>query len=67
MSDITEAVETIVSALENDPGYRIAWQSNIAMAYKDAVALNPGMSVHGAANLAADNFLKLLSYRVVSK
>lgn len=54
------AVRVLIAALNEDPGYHIAWQANIAMAFKDEVARNPGASLHDQANAAATNFLAML-------
>ena len=35
MKDQINPIEILVDSLKNDPGYRISWVANIAMAYKD--------------------------------
>lgn len=65
---IKEAVEILIEALKKDEGYRISWQANIAMVFKDEfsnfsdskigfISLD---DVHVIANKASDNFLNLL-------
>lgn len=56
---IPDALAVIVKQLREDKGYYIAWQSNIAMAFQDAMT-NAGYrfpDLHKLANQAADNFL----------
>jgi hypothetical protein len=63
-----EAVEKITHELETDPGYRISWQANIAMAFKDEwqrAASSGGLpatpdDIHVIANKAAEYFLQNL-------
>ena len=64
---IKKAMGIISLELKNDPDYYIAWQANIAMAFKDEVnRLKPitnrwdRQDVHEIANQAAKNFLNLL-------
>lgn len=62
---IKNALEVIAEALRTDEGYRIGWQANIAMAFKDEYARNrlkykTKQDIHNIANTAADNFLNLL-------
>ena len=68
MSDITieQAMNIIRKAIQEDVGYRIGWQANIAMAFRDEYARRRFMSeaehifIHGVANKAAKNFLDIL-------
>lgn len=63
-----EAITTLQKALKEDPGYRYSWLANIAMSFKDEWQKscdNGGLpatpdQIHEIANVAADNFLKLL-------
>lgn len=67
--NISQAVKTITTEMKSDPGYRIGWQANIAMAFKDEWqrAVDSGglpstpEQIHVIANKAADNFLNILS------
>ena len=59
---IPDALAVIVNQLREDKGYYIAWQSNIAMAFQDAMT-DAGYrfpDLHNLANQAADNFLNNL-------
>ncbi len=72
---VEDAVRVLTEALVKDPGYRMSWQANIAMAFKDLydseeypkpygdhdpnADLAPDY-IHKIANTAADNFLNLL-------
>ncbi len=62
-----EAIDHLRTALQ-DESYRIGWQANIAMAFKDNWAVNSRKNgeseveyVHRIANGAADAFLEQLS------
>lgn len=64
---LKEAVDVLVEALKTDEGYRIGWQANIAMAFKDEYYRENFQQseqqfeyVNELANIAADNFLNLL-------
>lgn len=67
---IKEAVDQLVKALKEDPGYYNAWQANIAMSFQDEwrrkadscpTILDTGdLDIHEIANDAAKNFLNLL-------
>jgi hypothetical protein len=64
---VKDAIQVLVEALKTDEGYRIGWQSNIAMAFKDEFyresfqqSKQQFEDVHELANTAADNFLKML-------
>lgn len=66
---IKKAIKTLIKAMNEDPGYRIGWQANIAMAFIDSEHnyrrknfkgyLNR-TDKHNIANDAANNFLNLL-------
>lgn len=59
---LTEAMQVLNNALKEDPEYRMSWQANIAMAFKDSHHFNCGThSTHYIANEAANNFLNTLS------
>jgi hypothetical protein len=57
-----EAVDALRAELLADADYRLAWQSNIAMAFVDsfADAKTNGFDLHAVANDAADRFLTTL-------
>ncbi len=61
---IPEAIKTLTKALRDDPGYRIGWQANIAMAFQDEYNRvkdeMPKVSIHAISNAAAQNFIELL-------
>lgn len=64
---LKDAIQILIEALKTDEGYKIGWQSNIAMAFKDEFyRINPELKdtsdyeLHLIANKAADNFLDLL-------
>jgi hypothetical protein len=64
---LKDAIQVLVEALKTDEGYRISWQANIAMAFKDEYYRQSSQQsehqfedVHELANTAADNFLKIL-------
>ena len=64
-----EAIAHLTQKLEKDPSYRIAWQSNIAMAFYDKARQYKKekrkkylsmVDIHIIGNEAAINFLNLL-------
>jgi len=58
---LKNAVEVLREALKTDEGYRIGWQANIAMAFKDEYYRSKNKEeIHEIANKASDNFLQLL-------
>lgn len=58
---LKKAVEVLRETLKTDEGYRIAWQANIAMAFKDAYWQSEDKEeIHEISNRAADNFLNLI-------
>lgn len=60
---IAQAMNVIKREIQNDEGYRIGWQANIAMAFYDEARrskLGGHNKIHPIANKAADNFLNLL-------
>lgn len=66
-TELSKAVQTLITALKTDESYRIGWQANIAMAFKDEFCrTNPDLKnisdyeLHIIANKASDNFLNLL-------
>lgn len=67
-ADVPAAVRTIARALRDDPGYRISWVANIAMAFKDRfpktrvgeLARVWPDTLHKVANEAAEAFVDLL-------
>jgi hypothetical protein len=70
-SELSKAMKIVTAAIKNDPSYRITWQANIAMAFKDeysTITAEHGIDVddvetnmiHDIANKAADKFLKIL-------
>jgi hypothetical protein len=66
MSAITveQAIERICEELKNDKGYRIGWEANIAMSFKDQFNFSghnhDPKVVHEIANKAAAAFLDQL-------
>ena len=68
-NELQNAIKMLTKHLRQDEGYRIGWQSNIAMAYKDnehwykqktgKKYLN-SRDKHIIANMAADYFLEQL-------
>lgn len=63
---IVEAVDLLAATLDCDKGYRESWKASIAMAFKDEwdKPREKDASIHEIANTAAENFLRLLCYRV---
>ncbi len=64
-NELEVAIAVLINALKTDEGYRIAWKSNIAMAFKDEYFRNKSKyknreDIHKIANTAADDFLKSL-------
>jgi len=65
---VEKEIKVICEAIKNDEGYRMSWQANIAMAFKDEWTRYLGensdilthQSVHMIANNAAKNFLDIL-------
>lgn len=61
---IKSPIKDLVKALKKDKEYYIAWQANIAMAFKDEHHRQYGRTsqkkIHEIANQAANNFLNLL-------
>lgn len=57
-ADVKKAVEVLVRALKADRQYRLGWQANIAMAFKDEYGKNE--TLHQKANAAANRFLSNL-------
>jgi len=63
-TQMEKAINTLTRALRKDPGFRIGWKANIAMAFVDTYGQQKGrtgrVKVHKIANDAAEHFLKLL-------
>jgi hypothetical protein len=66
-NSVEHAMKILVNALKTDTGYRIGWQANIAMAFKDEYwKTNPDFKniseyeMHNIANQASNNFLNML-------
>lgn len=65
---LEEAMKVVCQAIREDKAYRIGWQANIAMAFKDEYNLfeqrggmiAPPGAIHSIANKAADRFLNIL-------
>jgi len=57
-------ITKLVKSLRDDPGYRIGWKANIAMAFYDTYRQQGGrtgrVKLHKIANDAAEHFLKIL-------
>ena len=61
VDSLPNAIRVLVKDLTENEGYRMSWQANIAMAFKDESLRNaPDAPIHDIANNAAINFLKLL-------
>lgn len=66
---VKQAVDRLKNAIISDEGYRLGWECNIAMAFKDAWTFNPydpqeGVTadhIHLVANKAAAAFLDMLT------
>jgi len=64
-NSVEHAIKIVQNALRTDEGYRIGWQANIAMAFKDEYSRNrlkykTKQDIHNIANTAADDFLNIL-------
>ena len=66
-TELSKAVQTLITALKEDEGYRRGWNDNIAMSFKDEFyRTNPNLKetsdyeLHIIANKASENFLNLL-------
>lgn len=65
---VKAAMKIVTEAIKDDPGYKEAWRSNIAMAFQDAHAHfcrdNPvpltTKNIWSISNTAAENFLATL-------
>jgi hypothetical protein len=73
-SSVPTAMQVIRNAILTDPGYKIGWVANIAMAFKDEYnrqlkISDPmwGINLHTIANNAAENFLQTLCMDTVSQ
>lgn len=58
-----EAIEHLSKELKNDSGYWYSWQANIAVQFQDELARR-GYKLpdqHDISNVAANNFMKLLT------
>lgn len=65
MNKIAEAMKVVTAEIKNDPGYRIGWQANIAVAFQDEFARQykerlGDFDIHDISNKAANNFLNIL-------
>ena len=60
---VSEAIKVASKAIKEDPGYRIAWQANIAMAFQDEFSRNENLRniIHEISNKAADSFIDNLT------
>ncbi len=58
-TELHQAIDTLIKALNEDDQYRYSWQANIAMAIKDELyrAGITGELIHKACNQGAINFL----------
>lgn len=63
---VPEAIEILRDAMK-DPSYRIGWEANIAMAFKDEYQRQGGNEsaslIHSIANKAANNFIDSLCFK----
>jgi hypothetical protein len=66
MSELKQAIQILVKALNEDESYRYGWQANIAVQFQDefsrALSDSPmnREQIHKISNQAAINFLNLL-------
>lgn len=62
--NIQEAMKIVITEIANDPSYRVTWEANIAMAFKDQVMRETDFYdpewLHNVSNKAANNFLDIL-------
>lgn len=62
--NLQQATEIVCNELKNDSAYRLAWEANIAMAFKDQFAVSgeahDSQIVHKIANRAAAAFIDQL-------
>lgn len=67
---VPEAMKVVTEAIKTDPSYRVTWEANIAMAFKDEWVRKVGDhgshkadygDIHLVANNAANNFLDILT------
>ena len=62
--NLSDAINRVCEEIKNDKGYRIGWEANIAMAFKDAFDFSGHKHdkevVHEVANKAAAAFLDQL-------
>lgn len=62
--NLSDAINRVCEEIKNDKGYRLSWEANIAMAFKDAFHLSgykhDNEAVHEVANKAAAAFLDQL-------
>lgn len=62
--NLIDAINRVCEEIKNDKGYRISWEANIAMAFKDAFDYSghkhDNEVVHKVANKAAAAFLDQL-------
>ena len=62
--NLGEAIDRVCEEIKNDKGYRISWEANIAMAFKDQFHFSghkhDAKIVHEVANKAAAAFLDQL-------
>jgi hypothetical protein len=62
--NLSDAINKVCEEIKNDKGYRLGWEANIAMAFKDAFHFSwhkhDNEVVHEVANKAAAAFLDQL-------
>lgn len=62
--NLSDAINRVCEEIKNDKGYRISWEANIAMAFKDAFNFSghkhDAKVVHEVANKASAAFLDQL-------
>lgn len=62
--NLIDAINRVCEEIKNDKGYRLSWEANIAMAFKDAFDFSghkhDNKVVHKVANKAATSFLDQL-------
>lgn len=60
-NEVEKAMDALIEAFKDDPGYAHSWHCNIAMMCYDAMLETPGdgHNHHAIANDAASRFMKL--------
>jgi len=63
INDVSDAMDIMMTAMRNDPGYAYSWHANLAMMYRDAMPdvfwLPDDSELHKIANDGASRFMKI--------